>query len=86
MPFGDVISTPASYLVALTPVRLRSGPGFNYAVEGVMRAGEQAHVTGRSADGQWWRVTCATDISGNCWVTSNPAWGQVIALPQGPSV
>lgn len=40
VPFGDVISTPASYLVALTPVRLRSGPGFNYAVEGVMRAGE----------------------------------------------
>jgi len=84
VPPGDVISTPASYLVALTAVRLRSGPGFNYAVEGVMRSGEQAHVTGRSADGQWWRVTCVTDISGNCWVTSDPSLVQVVALPQAP--
>lgn len=86
VPSGDVISVPPSYLIAYVSVRLRSGPGFNYAVEGLMRPGEQAHVTGRSADGQWYRVTCATDISGNCWVTADPSLVYVIALPQGPGV
>lgn len=84
VPSGDVISTPPSYLVALANVRLRSGPGLNYAVEGIMRVGEQAHVTGRSFDGLWYRVTCVTDASGNCWVTADPSLIQVIGLPQGP--
>ncbi len=83
---GEPVPMPASYLVALVNVRLRSGPGLNYAVEGTLRAGEQAHITARSADGLWYRVTCAMDASGNCWVTANPAWVQVIGLPQGPGV
>ncbi len=80
----EVIPTPPQYLVALVNVNLRSGPGFNFAVEGQMRAGEQAHVTGMSQDGQWWRVTCVTDISGNCWVSSNRLLTLVVALPQAP--
>jgi len=84
VPSGDVVSTPPAYLVAYTYVRLRSGPGLNYAVEGVMRPGEQAHVTGRSADSQWWRVICVTDASGNCWVTADPSLVYVVALPQAP--
>jgi LysM repeat protein len=86
VPPGDVISVPPSYLIAYANVRLRSGPGFNYAVEGILRSGEQAHITGRSADGQWYRVACAFDISGNCWVTSDPSLVYVIALPQGPGL
>lgn len=84
VPSGDVVSTPPAYLIAYSYVRLRSGPGLNYAVEGVMRPGEQAHVTGRSFDGLWWRVTCVTDASGNCWVTADPSLVYVVALPQGP--
>lgn len=79
-----VLPAPPSYVIALTSVNLRSGPGFNFAVEGQMRPGEQAHVTGMSVDRLWWRVTCAMDASGNCWVTANPAYVQVIGLPQAP--
>lgn len=79
-----VVPTPPQYVIALVNVNLRSGPGFNFAVEGQMRAGEQAHVTGASPDGQWWRVTCVVDASSNCWVSSNPALTQVVALPQYP--
>lgn len=79
-----VIPTPPQYVVALVAVNLRSGPGFNFAVEGRMRVGEQAHVTGASADGQWWRVVCAVDASSNCWVSANPAFTQVVGLPQYP--
>ena len=79
-----VLPAPPSYVIARTTVNLRTGPGFNFAVEGQMRPGEQAHVTGKSMDSQWWRVTCAVDASSNCWVTANPAFIQVIALPQAP--
>jgi LysM repeat protein len=79
-----VLPAPPSYVIARTVVNLRTGPGFNFAVEGQMRPGEQAHVTGMSMDRQWWRVTCAVDASSNCWVTANPAYIQVIALPQAP--
>ena len=86
VPPGDVISVPPSYLIAYANVRLRSGPGFNYAVEGILRSGEQAHITGRSYYRQWYRVACAFDISGSCWVTSDPSLVYVIALPQGPGL
>jgi LysM repeat protein len=79
-----VLPAPPSYVIARTTVNLRSGPGFDFVVEGQMRPGEQAHVTGTSPDRQWWRVTCAVDASSNCWVTSNPAYIQVVALPQAP--
>jgi LysM repeat protein len=79
-----VLPTPPQYVVALVNVNLRSGPGFNFAVEGMMRPGEQAHVTGMSVDGHWWRVTCAVDASSNCWVSSNPSLLQLVALPQYP--
>lgn len=79
-----VVPTPPQYVIARVNVNLRSGPGFNFAVEGQMRAGEQAHVTGASPDGQWWRVTCVVDASSNCWVSANPAYTQVVALPQYP--
>jgi LysM repeat protein len=77
-----VIPTPPQYVIALVNVNLRSGPGFDFAVEGRMRIGEQAHVTGASVDGQWWRVTCVVDASSNCWVSANPAFTQVVGLPQ----
>lgn len=79
-----VVPTPPQYLIALVNLNLRSGPGFNFAVEGRMLVGEQAHVTGASPDGQWWRVTCTVDASSNCWVSANPAFAQVVALPQYP--
>lgn len=79
-----VVPTPPQYVIARVNLNLRSGPGFNFAVEGRMRVGEQAHVTGASPDGQWWRVTCTVDASSNCWVSSNPAYAQVVALPQYP--
>lgn len=79
-----VVPTPPQYVIALVNLNLRSGPGFEFAVEGRMRIGEQAHVTGASPDGRWWRVTCTVDASSNCWVSSNPSLAQVVALPQYP--
>ena len=72
-PVGDALPTNVKLVEALDAVRMRSGPGFNYAVEGLMRQGEFGQVTGVSADGQWWQVLCTMDASGHCWVTSDPS-------------
>lgn len=80
-PVGDALPTDVKMVQALEAVRMRSGPGFNYAMEGLMRAGESAQVSGVSADGQWWQVYCTMDASGRCWVTSDPTLVVVIGLP-----
>lgn len=72
-PVGDALPTDVKLVEALEAVRMRSGPGFNYAMEGLMRAGEIAQVTGVSADGLWWQVFCTMDASGHCWITSDPS-------------
>lgn len=39
-----------------TVVNLRSGPGTDHATDGQVRAGDQLHVTGRNAAGDWLQV------------------------------
>ncbi len=59
-------------VTALQTVRVRSGPGLNYSIIGAMRGGEVAFVTGKSLDGNWWRINCTNVQSGVCWVSANP--------------
>ena len=37
-------------------MNIRSGPGTNYDVVGYATAGEELIVTGKNADGTWWRI------------------------------
>jgi hypothetical protein len=60
------------WIKALENVRLRTGPGLNYATEGLVLKDQVVRVTGISQDGNWWRVSCSIDASGNCWVTADP--------------
>jgi hypothetical protein len=78
---GAVVPTDVRYIMALDDVNVRSGPGLNYAVEGLVADGRIVQVSGRSADGQWWRIVCAQDASGFCWVSSDPQWTQPAAVP-----
>jgi uncharacterized protein YgiM (DUF1202 family) len=67
-----VVQTDVKYVMANTNVRLRTGPGFEYAQEGLVYEGQIARVTGLSKDGKWWRVSCDMDISGNCFMSADP--------------
>jgi hypothetical protein len=78
---GDVVPAEVSYVMALDDVNVRSGPGLNYAVEGMVAEGQIAQVSGRSADGLWWRIVCDQDASGFCWVSADPQWTQPTAQP-----
>jgi len=56
-------------IVATTAVNIRSGPGTNYAVLGLLQTDQKAEVTGISSDANWWQIrfTGSTDERG--WVS-----------------
>jgi PKD repeat protein/uncharacterized protein YraI len=57
-------------VTATTDLNIRGGPGIDYAVLGLLRAGQSAEVTGVSADRGWWQIrfTGAADERG--WVSA----------------
>lgn len=80
---GDpvVVPTPQQFVMALQTVRLRSGPGTQYAIVGRVFAGMTARVTGTSGDGRWWRVLCPDDSVGSCWVSADPTLTRPTEIP-----
>jgi uncharacterized protein YraI len=83
--FGDSSEAPAPTVIPPTPapgvptvttmdyVNIRSGPGNNYPVYGVVAPGTSGEAIGTSADGQWYSVKVPTEIiaSGNAWVSAD---------------
>lgn len=78
---GDVLETDVEYVMALEDVNARSGPGLNYAVEGLVRAGQIAQVSGTSPDREWWRIVCTQDASGFCWISADPGLTEPTSAP-----
>jgi len=80
--FSDSSEAPAPTVIPPSPeagaptvtttdyVNVRSGPGNNYPVYGVVAPGTSGEAIGVSADGQWYNVKVPTEIiaSGNAWV------------------
>lgn len=77
----DVVPTDVQYVMAQDDLNVRSGPGLNYAVEGMVFEGQIAQVTGKSADGAWWRINCTQDASGYCWISADPELTQPTTAP-----
>lgn len=64
-------------IVALSALRIRSGPGTDYPIIGDLAAGAEWSIDGRSADGEWWRIACPTGVtSAECWVTADTGLAQ----------
>ncbi len=53
-----------------TAVNLRSGPGENYTVFGVMQPGLQGQVVGKSEDGMWWALNMPVSATGIGWASA----------------
>ena len=75
-----VLNTNVQYVIALTDVNVRSGPGTGYDIISWIADGQTAKVTGVSSDNSWWRVICPDDTIGSCWVTAESAF----TLPTTP--
>jgi uncharacterized protein YraI len=56
---------------ATTAVNVRSGPGENYTLYGVLQAGSQAGVVGKSEDGLWWALNMPVSPTGSGWVSGD---------------
>ena len=76
-----VLPTDVQYVLALSNVNMRTGPGLEFAVLGKVYAGQIARVTGMSGNGQWWRVICPDGTLGNCWVSADPSLTQPTTAP-----
>lgn len=77
-----VLDTQIQYVQAQTDLNVRSGPGTGYQVVGWLADGQTAKVTGVSSDFGWWRIVCADDTVGNCWVSAHAKYTQTTNGPQ----
>ena len=56
-PRPTATPTPATpYITTTRSMNIRGGPGTNYDVVGYATEGEELIVTGKNADGNWWRI------------------------------
>lgn len=78
---GPVVDTPVRYAKALADIYIRSGPGTQYQAVGLVAAGQLARVNGITPDQLWYRIDCAPNVTGNCWITAAPS----VAEPFDPS-
>lgn len=81
-PDAPVVNpTPQQFIMALQTVRIRRGPGTQYAIIGRLSEGMTARVTGISSDEHWWRVVCPDATSDSCWVSADSSLTRPIEVP-----
>lgn len=62
--------------VALSNVSVRSGPGEDYPVIGILPAGNSAAIIGRNAAGDWWQLQGANIQGGQGWALADHVQAQ----------
>jgi len=82
----DPVPTDVQYVMALSDVNMRSGPGTNYGVIGQIFSGQTAQVTGSAPDQQWWQVICPDNQAGDCWISSDPTLTEPTTGPSSDPV
>src|SRR5262245_52639049 len=60
--------TPGSAQALGTPTNLRSGPGLNFDIVGVLSTGDTVPIIGRSVTFPWYVVAWAEGPNGQAWV------------------
>lgn len=75
VPQGIVPPNPAPQaplVIAMTTVNVRTGPGENYGVLGVLLQNQAAQVVGVNAERTWWQIQIPTSIypTGLAWVSA----------------
>jgi hypothetical protein len=58
-------------LMSRANLNIRSGPGVNYEVIGLLAAGQSAEITGLSLDYGWWQIKFPAGPSGYGWVSAH---------------
>ncbi len=74
---AQVQPTGTAAVSVVADATLYAGPDASYRMRGRVAPGQPLAVTGASADGRWWRVTCPDTLASTCWLAADPA----VALP-----
>ena len=69
-PSIPVPAPNAASLTAKVSLNVRSGPGVDYSVVGVLAPEQQAEIIGRSADSTWWQIEFPSAAQGSGWVSA----------------
>lgn len=67
VPSASDQATAPLVTAAKTDVNIRSGPGTNYGVIGLLRTGQSLEIVGRTADSAWWQVSTPQGLG---WVSA----------------
>jgi hypothetical protein len=67
-----VVESATGYVMAQVDVPIYDAPTVDGNEIGLIAGGQIALVTGASPDGAWWRVICADNTVGDCWVSAAP--------------
>jgi hypothetical protein len=87
-------NTPASTEPVLSPVtdlNIRSGPGVNYPILGLLRAGQTARITGINLERTWWQIEFSGSANERGWLAakyvsaSNVADVPMVQAPPPPA-
>jgi hypothetical protein len=60
----------AQLTAAAVALNVRTGPGTNYDIVGVLVSGQKAEITGRNADATWYQIKFAGAAGGVGWVSA----------------
>ncbi len=84
-------NTGVPAVTAATDLNIRSGPGDDYPILGLLSTGQSAKVTGVNAVGGWWQIEYSGATTGRGWVSAkytivqNTANVPVVAAPPLPT-
>jgi len=84
LPTATVPTIPS--LKTLTDLNIRSGPGFDYDLIGLLPSETSAEISGRSEDQQWWQIRFALVVEGVGWVSADPAYSTTTNVDGVPIV
>ncbi|MCB0211210.1 MAG: SH3 domain-containing protein, partial [Anaerolineae bacterium] len=95
-PEPEPTATPpppsVAQLTVNTDLNVRSGPGVQYDIIGVLLYGQSVEITGRNADGTWWQILYPSARSDYGWVSAQFATAEnienvpIVTAPPAPTV
>ncbi|MBE2240552.1 MAG: hypothetical protein IAE81_22385, partial [Caldilineaceae bacterium] len=79
-----ILPTDITEVLVLGAVGIFDGPGATFRQIGLAARGETYAVSGISADGQWWAITCNLGVQ-PCWLGANPTFVRPVTQPPAPA-
>jgi hypothetical protein len=78
---GDFPVDEGTQVMAKQVLDIRFGPGTQYPVIGHIAAGKIAQVTGKSANGSWWKINCTYELTSSCYISCDPSLAEITSGP-----